>query len=178
MLLNCWIPCHILQLQCICYDNKLYLFLDWSDKWIVGNMAAIMEVSETMKKNFLQFEPAPRRGEPEVIFLLAAWSYGSITSVWSCCSANVAKSIGSEIFDTLTGCLTWDFSILESIPQKDRLGRDNLHTRLGLHFLHLFTLWWSVPLSHLMKFVFAGHTANPWLFLVEYHQCHSHEKHP
>ena len=31
-----------------------------------GNMAAIMEVNETMKKNFLQFEPAPRRGEPEV----------------------------------------------------------------------------------------------------------------
>ena len=31
-----------------------------------GNMAAIMEVSETMRKGFLQFEPAPRRGEPEV----------------------------------------------------------------------------------------------------------------
>lgn len=29
-------------------------------------MAAIMEVDETMQKNFLQFEPAPRRGEPEV----------------------------------------------------------------------------------------------------------------
>jgi len=29
-------------------------------------MAAIMEVSETMRKGFLQFEPAPRRGEPEV----------------------------------------------------------------------------------------------------------------
>ncbi len=31
-----------------------------------GNMAAIMEVNETMNKKFLQFEPAPRRGEPEV----------------------------------------------------------------------------------------------------------------
>ena len=31
-----------------------------------GNMAAIMEVSESMRKSFLQFEPAPRRGEPEV----------------------------------------------------------------------------------------------------------------
>ena len=31
-----------------------------------GNMAAIMEVSEQMRKSFLQFEPAPRRGEPEV----------------------------------------------------------------------------------------------------------------
>ena len=29
-------------------------------------MAAILEVNESMKKNFLQFEPAPRRGEPEV----------------------------------------------------------------------------------------------------------------
>ncbi len=33
---------------------------------LAGNMAAIMEVDETMQKNFLQFEPAPRRGEPEV----------------------------------------------------------------------------------------------------------------
>lgn len=31
-------------------------------------MAAIMEVNETMNKKFLQFEPAPRRGEPEVRF--------------------------------------------------------------------------------------------------------------
>lgn len=31
-----------------------------------GNMAAIMEINEGMKKSFLQFEPAPRRGEPEV----------------------------------------------------------------------------------------------------------------
>ena len=29
-------------------------------------MAAIMEVDEQMRKSFLQFEPAPRRGEPEV----------------------------------------------------------------------------------------------------------------
>ena len=29
-------------------------------------MAAIMEVDEQMKHTFLQFEPAPRRGEPEV----------------------------------------------------------------------------------------------------------------
>jgi len=31
-----------------------------------GNMAAIMEIDESMKRTFLQFEPAPRRGEPEV----------------------------------------------------------------------------------------------------------------
>lgn len=35
-------------------------------KYGAGNMAAIMEVDEQMRKNFLQFEPAPRRGEPEV----------------------------------------------------------------------------------------------------------------
>lgn len=31
-----------------------------------GNMAAIMEVDETMQRSFLQFEPAPRQGEPDV----------------------------------------------------------------------------------------------------------------
>mmetsp|Transcript_17004 Transcript_17004/g.38271 ORF Transcript_17004/g.38271 Transcript_17004/m.38271 type:complete len:165 (+) Transcript_17004:673-1167(+) len=29
-----------------------------------GNQAAIMEVDEHLKKSFLQFDPAPRRGEP------------------------------------------------------------------------------------------------------------------
>jgi hypothetical protein len=32
----------------------------------VGNMAAIMEVNDLSRKDFLQFDPAPRRGEPEV----------------------------------------------------------------------------------------------------------------
>ncbi len=31
-----------------------------------GNQAAIMEVDEQMKYTFLQFDPAPRRGEPHV----------------------------------------------------------------------------------------------------------------
>jgi serine/threonine-protein phosphatase 2A catalytic subunit len=31
-----------------------------------GNMAAIMEVGEGMTKEFSQFDPAPRKGEPEV----------------------------------------------------------------------------------------------------------------
>jgi serine/threonine-protein phosphatase 2A catalytic subunit len=31
-----------------------------------GNQAAIMEVDERMEKSFLQFDPAPRRGEPHV----------------------------------------------------------------------------------------------------------------
>jgi len=30
-----------------------------------GNLAALMEVSESMAKSFQKFEPAPRRGEPE-----------------------------------------------------------------------------------------------------------------
>ena len=33
---------------------------------LAGNLAAIMEVTETMAKTFQTFEPAPRRGEPEV----------------------------------------------------------------------------------------------------------------
>ncbi|CAN0472837.1 unnamed protein product [Ascophyllum nodosum] len=31
-----------------------------------GNQAAIMEIDEHLTKNFLQFDPAPRRGEPHV----------------------------------------------------------------------------------------------------------------
>mmetsp|Transcript_36826 Transcript_36826/g.92291 ORF Transcript_36826/g.92291 Transcript_36826/m.92291 type:complete len:307 (+) Transcript_36826:570-1490(+) len=31
-----------------------------------GNQAAIMELNETMERNFLQFDPAPRKGEPDV----------------------------------------------------------------------------------------------------------------
>lgn len=31
-----------------------------------GNQAAIMEIDETMHHNFLQFDPAPRRGQPQV----------------------------------------------------------------------------------------------------------------
>jgi serine/threonine-protein phosphatase 2A catalytic subunit len=31
-----------------------------------GNLAAIMEVTENMQKLFQKFEPAPRRGEPDV----------------------------------------------------------------------------------------------------------------
>lgn len=31
-----------------------------------GNQAAIMELDESMKHTFLQFDPAPRRGEPHV----------------------------------------------------------------------------------------------------------------
>ena len=45
----------------------------------VGNLAAIMEVSETMQKSFQKFEPAPRRGEPEVSrrtpdYFLVSWA--------------------------------------------------------------------------------------------------------
>ena len=40
-----------------------YCRLTGSCEYGAGNMAAIMEVDEQMRKNFLQFEPAPRRGE-------------------------------------------------------------------------------------------------------------------
>ena len=48
-------------------------------------MAAIMEVSESMRKSFLQFEPAPRRGEPEVLVNL-------ILAVAVTCSGPTAPS--------------------------------------------------------------------------------------
>lgn len=62
-----------------------------------GNLAAIMEVSENMEKSFQKFEPAPRRGEPEVsrrtpdYFLVRL----SVCNLWfscfagSCCMAVV-----------------------------------------------------------------------------------------
>ena len=31
-----------------------------------GNQAAIMELDDSLKYSFLQFDPAPRRGEPHV----------------------------------------------------------------------------------------------------------------
>ena len=31
-----------------------------------GNQAAILEVDEHMNQNYLQFDPAPRRGEPHL----------------------------------------------------------------------------------------------------------------
>lgn len=61
--------------------------LDWSMPGFAGNMAAIMEVNETMNKKFLQFEPAPRRGEPEVCFASAlhmhALQYQSCSSAFT-----------------------------------------------------------------------------------------------
>ncbi|DBA85427.1 hypothetical protein WJX79_008449 [Trebouxia sp. C0005] len=50
-----------------CHDqNVVTIFSAPNYCYRCGNMAAIMEVNETMNKKFLQFEPAPRRGEPEV----------------------------------------------------------------------------------------------------------------
>jgi len=31
-----------------------------------GNQAAIMEIDEHLEYTFLQFDPAPRRGEPQI----------------------------------------------------------------------------------------------------------------
>lgn len=42
-------------------------------KFEPGNLAAIMEVSDTMDKAFQKFEPAPRRGEPEVRVCSGWW---------------------------------------------------------------------------------------------------------
>ena len=65
-----------------------------------GNMAAIMEVSETMKKGFLQFEPAPRRGEPEVgsrapAITVTRCGAESSCSCHSCVVAHVRTSTSS-----------------------------------------------------------------------------------
>lgn len=38
----------------------------------IGNMAAIMEVADDMNRTFQKFEPAPRRGEPEVSWCSAS----------------------------------------------------------------------------------------------------------
>jgi hypothetical protein len=55
-----------LLLQSTGLSNCCQLSASFPKQSATGNMAAIMEVSETMRKGFLQFEPAPRRGEPEV----------------------------------------------------------------------------------------------------------------
>ncbi|KAL6769940.1 hypothetical protein ACKKBG_A32965 [Auxenochlorella protothecoides x Auxenochlorella symbiontica] len=50
-----------------CHDqNVVTIFSAPNYCYRCGNMAAIMEVDETMVKTFSQFDPAPRRGEPEV----------------------------------------------------------------------------------------------------------------
>ena len=70
-----------------------------------GNMAAIMEVNESMKKSFLQFEPAPRRGEPEVRAASALWLHRALWLVIMPASSLKVKSS--------TGCLLsvcWGFT--------------------------------------------------------------------
>ncbi|EFA78478.1 protein phosphatase 2A catalytic subunit [Heterostelium album PN500] len=50
-----------------CHDqNVVTIFSAPNYCYRCGNQAAIMEIDEKMKHTFLQFDPAPRRGEPHV----------------------------------------------------------------------------------------------------------------
>ena len=64
-----------------CHDkNVVTLFSAPNYCYRCGNEAAIMEIDEHMKYTFLQFDPAPRRGKPEVTrrtpgtFFVGGWS--------------------------------------------------------------------------------------------------------
>jgi len=50
-----------------CHDrNAVTIFSAPNYCYRCGNQAAILEVDERLKYNFIQFDPAPRRGEPHV----------------------------------------------------------------------------------------------------------------
>ena len=50
-----------------CHDrNAVTIFSAPNYCYRCGNQAAILEVNEHLKYNFIQFDPAPRRGEPHV----------------------------------------------------------------------------------------------------------------
>mmetsp|Transcript_13669 Transcript_13669/g.32670 ORF Transcript_13669/g.32670 Transcript_13669/m.32670 type:complete len:157 (+) Transcript_13669:2-472(+) len=50
-----------------CHDrNTVTIFSAPNYCYRCGNQAAILEVDEHLKYNFIQFDPAPRRGEPHV----------------------------------------------------------------------------------------------------------------
>ncbi|KAL0964987.1 hypothetical protein UPYG_G00275320 [Umbra pygmaea] len=50
-----------------CHDrNVVTIFSAANYCYRCGNQAAIMELDDTLKYSFLQFDPAPRRGEPHV----------------------------------------------------------------------------------------------------------------
>ena len=50
-----------------CHDrNAVTIFSAPNYCYRCGNQAAILEVDEHLKYNFIQFDPAPRRGEPHV----------------------------------------------------------------------------------------------------------------
>eukprot|EP00850_Spirogloea_muscicola_P017164 SM000145S00781 [mRNA] locus=s145:67028:70151:+ [translate_table: standard] len=50
-----------------CHDHKVVtIFSAPNYCYRCGNMAAILEVDDNMSHTFIQFEPAPRRGEPDV----------------------------------------------------------------------------------------------------------------
>ncbi|KXJ11769.1 Serine/threonine-protein phosphatase 2A catalytic subunit alpha isoform [Exaiptasia diaphana] len=50
-----------------CHDrNVVTIFSAPNYCYRCGNQAAIMELDDSLKYSFLQFDPAPRRGEPHV----------------------------------------------------------------------------------------------------------------
>ena len=50
-----------------CHDrNVVTIFSAPNYCYRCGNQAAIMELDDALKYSFLQFDPAPRRGEPHV----------------------------------------------------------------------------------------------------------------
>ena len=50
-----------------CHDrNVVTIFSAPNYCYRCGNQAAIMELNDTLKYSFLQFDPAPHRGEPHV----------------------------------------------------------------------------------------------------------------
>ena len=56
-----------MELVCfVCQDkNVVTVFSAPNYCYRCGNMAAILEIDESMERTFLQFEPAPRQTEPD-----------------------------------------------------------------------------------------------------------------
>ena len=49
-----------------CGNQVRLIFALLALEYLSGLQAAIMELDDTLKYSFLQFDPAPRRGEPHV----------------------------------------------------------------------------------------------------------------
>ncbi len=104
--------------------NYLTLLPSWT-----GNMAAIMEVADDMTRSFQKFEPAPRRGEPEVFLV---WGI----SVFRC-------SVQLEHYDEqmlkIRMCHLWKLNYLPPVQgsQVTRQTPDYFLWGFGMH--HMYT---------------------------------------
>lgn len=87
-----------------------------------GNQAAIMEVDDTLGKTFLQFDPAPRRGEPQAHSCLLLFYIQYMCSMY--------------------GCIEWYLLCLYYFPC---IGNSEGYSRL-LPVIYA-VLWWQSPLS-------------------------------